>query len=72
MRLSVLLRTIDFRGDHSADVLIAHDVRPGETVEELATRLLGKEPYITAEAKVIEIRFVVPASGAAAGKGTTP
>ena len=40
MRISVLLATSEDRGDHAADVRVAHDVRPGETVEELVRRLL--------------------------------
>lgn len=43
MKLSVLLRTSHMRGDHAADVAIAYDIKPGETVEELATRLLTKK-----------------------------
>lgn len=58
MKLSVLLHTTDYRGDHAADVIIAHEIQPGETVQQLAERLLGNESYIKDGAKVIEIRIV--------------
>lgn len=54
MKLSILLRTSDFRGDHAADVWIAHDVQPDENVTQLAERLLG-----SSHCDVIEIRSVV-------------
>lgn len=60
MKLSIVLRTIDFRGDHAADAFIVHELRNGETVEQLAERLLQKEAYIRDGAKVIEIREVQP------------
>lgn len=44
MKLSVLLHTSEYRGDHSADVQVAYEVRPRETVEELAKRLLAGQP----------------------------
>lgn len=44
MKISVLLHTSEFRGDHAADVAEAHDVRPGETVEELVARLIPAKP----------------------------
>ena len=40
MKISVLLSTSSDRGDHAADISVAHDVRPGETVEDLVRRLL--------------------------------
>ena len=40
MKLSILLHTKDYRGDHSADVCIAHEPMHEETVEHLAERLL--------------------------------
>ena len=40
MRISVLLVTSEDRGDHAADLRVAHDVGPGETVEDLVRRLL--------------------------------
>lgn len=58
MKLSILLRTTDYRGDHSADVLIAYDCLPDETVHQLAARLLEPEPYVRDGAKVIEIRVI--------------
>lgn len=40
MRIHALLHTSDNRGDHAADIEIAHEVRDGETVEELVARVL--------------------------------
>jgi hypothetical protein len=54
--ISVILRTSEFRGDHSADVLIAYELEPEETVEHLAKRLLIRD----AEGDCIEVRFAVP------------
>ncbi len=55
MKLSILLRTSDHRGDHAADVLIAHEAIEGETVLQLAHRLLDGKAS-SAELEVIEIR----------------
>lgn len=60
MKLSILLRTGDFRADHMADVLIAHDLIEEETVIQLALRLLQKEVYVKDGTKVIEIREIQP------------
>ncbi len=38
--ISIILRTAEYRGDHSADISIAHGLREGETVAELVERLL--------------------------------
>ena len=54
MKLSILLRTRDHRGDHDADVAIAFEPRPGETVEELAKRVFSEGRTI----EVIELRVV--------------
>lgn len=45
MKISVQLHTTDYRGDHSADVCQIHEVREGETVDELAARLLTRSEY---------------------------
>ena len=60
MKLSILLRTTDYRGDHAADVCIAYEVKDGETVQQLAERLLKDESYIRRGAKVVEIRETQP------------
>lgn len=60
--LNVLLRTSDYRGDHAADVAIAHEVKDDESVLELADRLLADG----ADGDWIEIRRV-----RAAGDTTT-
>ena len=52
-KIHVLLRTTSYRGDHSADVGIAHEVVPGETVAALVDRL---KPDLT---DWIELRVVV-------------
>lgn len=43
-QVSIMFSGASFRGDHSADVLIAHDYRPDETVSELVARVLGDKP----------------------------
>lgn len=53
MKLNILLCTSENRGDHAADVKIAHEVKTDETVEELATRLFD------GTSDVIEIRMVL-------------
>ena len=42
MEMNILLHTDDYRGDHSADVQIAVKALPGETLEQIAARLLRK------------------------------
>jgi len=44
MRIIAILVTSDYRGDHSADVELAYEVMPNETVEQLVERLKLKEP----------------------------
>lgn len=58
MKLSVLLKTNEFRGDHAADVTLAYELRPGETVEQLAERIIRQGRNKDAYADVIEIRLV--------------
>jgi len=40
MKVQVQLCTSSYRGDHSSDVRIAHEIQPGETVEQLCDRLI--------------------------------
>jgi hypothetical protein len=60
-RISVLLRTQDFRGDHSAAVAKAYRVRRGETLAELVDRTLGdsRDSYRPADVDHLEIRLMV-------------
>jgi hypothetical protein len=53
--IAVLLRTSEYRGDHAADVEIAHELLPGETVDALCQRLDLER------GDVIELRAVVRA-----------
>ena len=57
LQISCLLRTMDYRGDHSADVAIAVVVEPGETVETLVKRLLLRpgEPH----GEFVELRIAI-------------
>lgn len=55
MKLSALLRTSDFRGDHSTDIAIAHEVLAGETVEAFAARVFAQADVRT---DCIELRIV--------------
>ena len=61
MKLSVIHRTEDYRGDHSADIEVAHELRPGETVEQLAERL--KLADGAQRGDVIEIRAIAGGDG---------
>lgn len=54
--ISVMLRTIDFRGDHAADAFVVYDVDPNISVRDLVDRLIGHRSYIDPEYEVIEIR----------------
>ncbi len=38
MKISIMLHTQDYRGDHSADINLAVEHKEGETVAELMTR----------------------------------
>ncbi len=63
MKLSVMLRTTEYRGDRDAEVMIAHEVLPGETVMELTTRIIS----MTTDGRprktdVVELRVVKEAS----------
>lgn len=58
MKLSIILATQDFRGDHSADVRIAFDPVPGETVEQLIERMVRLNDKPLSPLDVIEIRPV--------------
>lgn len=40
MEFVVIRHTSDYRGDHTADVFQVHKVKDGETVADLAKRLL--------------------------------
>lgn len=59
MKISVMLITSDFRGDHAADVFIAHELKPNETVKELVERLI-KEDNLGGYSDHIELRVVNP------------
>ena len=53
-KVSVLLRTSEYRGDHSTDIAVAHDIRPGETVSALVDRLKpGPSEWIEIRAIVV-------------------
>ncbi len=53
MKLSILKRTTEYRGDHSTDLLLAYDLRPGESVENLVARL-RLQPNEVIEVRVME------------------
>lgn len=54
MKLSIILKTKEFRGDHSADILIAYEQIPFEHVFELVKR--ANMDYLD----VLEIRVLKP------------
>lgn len=52
-RLVAVLHTVDFRGDHAAEIEVPFVVEPGETVEALWARAMldanveyGKHPHV--------------------------
>lgn len=57
MNVTIELHTNEYRGDHDADVVIAYAVREGETVQELAQRLIADPVSATS---YIVIRRVEP------------
>lgn len=59
-KISVLLRTSEYQGDHSDAVSIACELREGETVQQLAERLLKDGSYSNKFHDVIELRLVRP------------
>ena len=40
MKITCLLRTSDYRGDHDSDCTLAVEIEPNESVESLCGRLL--------------------------------
>lgn len=62
--IQVTLVTAEYRGDHSADVRLAHVAEPGETVEHLVNRLFELGEFqrqwqnSKPAASVIELRYV--------------
>lgn len=59
MKLNILLRTSEYRGDHSADVARAFDPKPEETVEQLVKRVeMNKGCRPDAYTDVLEIRLM--------------
>lgn len=59
MNLNILLSTSEYRGDHNADILVALDVNPQMSIEELAKRINGYDH--------IEIRIAHPVIAALEG-----
>ena len=58
MKLNIIHRTSEHRGDHDTDLWLAIDPMPGETVEQLVLRV-GKHLYRPVnDASVIEIRII--------------
>ena len=57
MKLSILVFTQNYCGDHSADACIALDAKDGETIEQLISRAkLGKNEY-AGKSEHIQIRI---------------
>jgi hypothetical protein len=59
-KVSVILCTTEYRGDHSTDLLLPCTLKEGETVEQLAERLLTDEKEGARFVDKIEIRLVQP------------
>ena len=53
--ISVILRTSTFRGDHSADVIEPCELLPGESVEDLVSRLLVPGGYDWVEIRLVRL-----------------
>ena len=60
MTIQVMLRSADYRGDHATDTLVAIEPIPGETVEHLVDRTIGRA-WLEAESEVVELRVARPA-----------
>lgn len=60
-QISVLLHTSEYRGDHSADVVKAYEIKEGETVEELVERLIAEQSS-WAYTDHIELRRINPSN----------
>lgn len=60
MSIQILQYTDDFRGDHAADVKIAHEVDPDETIRDLVKRLLFNNKSHPRYMDHIEIRLARP------------
>ena len=64
MKIAALHHTSSYRGDHTADICVVVDLVPGETVEQLAERVLTAnrrdEPFDNAYSDSIEIKLVLP------------
>ena len=58
MKIAVELHTTAYRGDHSAEVVVAIGLQPGEAVEQLASRMLDIIDYGTKYHDFIVIRLV--------------
>lgn len=56
MNYQIELHTVDYRGDHAADVVRAIAPRDNETVAELVARTIGHNGYVTAENEKLVIR----------------
>lgn len=57
MKISVIHKTSDYRGDHDADVSLAYEVNENETVDSLCNRILfdGTRPLLQDH---IELRLI--------------
>ena len=65
MKLSVLKRSFEYRGDHTADVTIACELEDGETVLDLLSRLIPNEdPKEWIEIRVMHEKPSLLAAGA--------
>lgn len=64
-KVSIILKALTHMGDHDQYVTTAHEPEPGETVEQLAQRLLGTsldpwgQPLIGRGTDHIELRLTV-------------
>lgn len=56
-KLAIVLRTIDYRGDHASDVELPIEYKPGETIDDLVERsTIGTSQW--ARGEVLEIRLM--------------
>jgi len=59
-KISIILKTSDYRGDHSTDIDMACEVVEGETVEDLITRVLPEKGSRKEYHDCIVLRRIVP------------
>ena len=60
-KISILLRTSDFRGDHATDILTPLDIDPDITIRELVDIVFVRQELLrTVDPEVDHIEIMIP------------